>query len=152
MICAARRMDETRSVYIETPKQSFDDLPERSVLCRTKNCIALVVRYEEINGVGYVYEDSTARWLASDVTPLSNQEIKALLAPEEIAGNWEDSVSPENPVECWVSDISEDNATNGLEKDTRMICRIASGGYLHENTAEIRWRYAVPVNPELRNK
>lgn len=63
------------------------------------------------------------------------------------APNWEDDVSDDNPILCWVSEepIPESNCTPFI-RGTDYVFKVTEEGYMAMRG--YRWKYARPVSPD----
>lgn len=141
-------INKTRLCYIEKPSQWFDEIPEGGVLCRVfdKNGlsgkrIALVIKYEDDKRFRFTCDSYEAY---EEAVPLTESEIRQFLPTPK---NWEDTVSTENPVECYVDYKPLVNKT--IKQNIISYDRCHDFPYLTENNE--RHGHAMPVDPKLRN-
>ena len=144
-------LHKAREVYIKSAKQWFDEIPEHGVLCRIANesLIVVIVKAFENTSIDVAGDYFTT----SELTPLTNQEIKAFLAPEEASENWEDSVSTSSKVRCYVSNNEIDLTAAPQERKIAFVYGITEDPRCKYQYGYLSFcKYAVPVDPELRNK
>ena len=124
----------------------YENIPERGVLCRASDSgsewesLTIIVSA----GVDKPYIDNMKlKWKYAE--PLTNEEIKAFLV-EESSDDWRDSVSEENPVECFYK--------QGTNEWKMMIVKFDSEeeNYPYIDSEGGWWSDAIPVNPKLRIK
>lgn len=103
---------------------------------------------------GYPFRTNVDEYKHCMVLKDSTPPILAVTPTEPEATSWLDTVSMDNPVDCYISDTSEDDAIND---STQVNIHIVSthttdsGTRYYKSVTGTRWRHAVPVDASLRD-
>ena len=158
------RWEDNEAVYITSAlsldwlvkQEWYENIPERGVLCHVPNesdefdySVVAIMKTTKNQGHCRKYRSSFA-W-HQEAKPLTNEEIKSFLV-EESSDDWRDSVSEENPVECYVGDCSAYLNPDNCEDLVNIIEFESSFDHPYSDDNHTSWRYAVPVNPKIRIK
>lgn len=139
----------------------YDSIPEHGVLVKllgkgsfARNEITAIYYYCPDDKLVKTGDDNWHK--VDEVKPLTEEEIKQFL-PEKESTDWRDTVSRDNPVECFVSDISEADAI--LDENPKRAVKVVNYypnedffpyGVTEEDNVTCQWKFAVPKDKNLR--
>ena len=97
------------------------------------------VFYNEDGCLEYLFSEENGFIIDSGLSAGSLDISIDFYTPE----TWEDEVSPDNPVLCWISDDNTEDRSSALH-----IIAVTESGYRYLCSSGHQWKYATPVQPK----